>query len=109
MAKIERCFICNEYKLCDTHHIFNGYAFRKKSDEDGLVVMLCRECHEETHRNRALRVLLKKIGQWTYEHKKGSHEAFMERYKVNYLDGETDRELSEELKRWQKNVCLRRR
>jgi hypothetical protein len=42
-----KCFLCG-CQATDRHHIFGG-ANRPKSEKDGLVVMLCRKCHNELH------------------------------------------------------------
>lgn len=51
------CYLCGD-RATDTHHIFNG-AMRKKSEEYGAVIQVCRECHNEIHKNYALREQLK--------------------------------------------------
>lgn len=82
------CFLCGFplYGTKDTHHIFNG-AYRSKSDKDGLVCYLHRQCHEELHRKPKRMRMLKQIGQKVWmEHYGKTLEEFMERYGKNYDD-----------------------
>ena len=80
----DMCFLCG-CRSTDTHHIFNGNGLRKKSDEDGLVVYLCRNCHNRVHTDYAIRHALKQLGQGWYENNLGSREEFIKRYRKNYL------------------------
>ena len=43
-----QCWKCGKWGQMERHHIFEGVANRKKSEEYGLVVLLCGE---ECHRN----------------------------------------------------------
>lgn len=47
----DMCYLCHKpiYNNRDLHHIFNGSAYRKKSDEDGFVVYLHHTCHMWLH------------------------------------------------------------
>ena len=90
------CFRCGAYGYTEVHHIFGSYN-RKKSTEDGLVVNLCRECHnlppDGAHYNRNTMDWLHKVGQEAYEGKmiqeglspSEAREKFMKRYGKNYL------------------------
>lgn len=79
-----KCFICGCGGRLDTHHIFGG-PNRRLSDEDGLIVKLCRECHELVHGwDGSLRALLHEAGQREYE-KTHTREEFMARYGKNYI------------------------
>jgi hypothetical protein len=74
-----------------------GTANRKKSEEDGLWVYLCRPCHnlppDGAHFNRNTAQWLHKVGQEAYENKmiqegmtpSEAREKFMKRYGKNYL------------------------
>ena len=42
------CEICHKWTALEVHHVFNG-AFRKKSEQYGAVVEICRECHDDLH------------------------------------------------------------
>lgn len=98
--EVGRCFVCGRFGIVEKHHIFNGSGFRKKSDADGLIVTVCRVCHDEIHRNRSLRDEIKKCGQLVYQKKHGA-EGYLKRYRRNYLDGdETLEEVKERIKRY---------
>lgn len=43
------CYICGSWRDLETHHVMHGTANRKKADEDGLTVKLCRRCHSDLH------------------------------------------------------------
>lgn len=80
-----RCINCNRMAT-DVHHCLTGKD-RKKCDEDGLTVGLCRECHNQVHNDPAKDDLyneLKRIAQRVYE-REHSREEFMKRYYKNYL------------------------
>lgn len=70
------------------HHVF-GAANRRFSEKDGLMVRLCRYCHDMTHfdpdesykRQEDLHVK----GQQAYEAAGHTREEFMQRYGRNYL------------------------
>lgn len=42
------CEICHKWTALERHHIY-GNAFRKKSEQYGAVVEICRECHDDLH------------------------------------------------------------
>lgn len=82
------CYLCGRRCQTECHHIFNGKAFRKKSEEDGLKIFLCYSCHHNRVHGSDVdaRTLLKQAGQMTYMLKTGcGTEAFVERYGKNYL------------------------
>lgn len=81
------CFICGK-PYSDRHHIF-GRSNRKFSEEDGLVVYLCRHHHEMAHEGGEFMDELHKIGQMAYE-EKHTRDEFMNRYGRNYLGGEEE-------------------
>lgn len=62
----EECYFCGSHNWIEIHHIF-GAANRSKSTMYGLVVPLCRWCHNEppngVHHNKALRLHLQTIAQ----------------------------------------------
>lgn len=47
-----KCYVCNRwansYNRLEVHHAIQGTANHKKSDEYGLIVHLCWECHRGT-------------------------------------------------------------
>lgn len=83
----DKCYLCHTAFGSDTHHIFGG-ANRRKSDEDGLTVRLCRNCHDDVHFDKdtsaELMYRLHKDGQEAYE-RTHTRDEFMARYGRNYL------------------------
>lgn len=43
------CWMCGSFGHTELHHCFHGTSRRKKADEDGMVLHLCRECHRKVH------------------------------------------------------------
>lgn len=81
-----RCYLCGSVRDLETHHIFGG-ANRKKSDADGLVVTLCRRCHDAVHFS-ADNSLMKELRaesqrKWIQYYGK-SRKDFRKRYGKNY-------------------------
>lgn len=42
------CHLCHEWKRLEVHHVFGG-CYRKKSEKYGMVVAMCRDCHDKLH------------------------------------------------------------
>ena len=88
-----QCFICGKYGDTECHHIFFG-SNRKYSEQYGLTVYLCPECHRTSeiavHRNKEVRTTLQRIGQRTFEKKCGSREEFVKLFGKNYLEDENE-------------------
>lgn len=73
-----RCYICGSYRWLEWHHVY-GASNRKNSTKYGLVVPLCRWCHNEpptgVHYNTEIRQMLQAKAQkiamrrykWTIE------------------------------------------
>ena len=88
IQKEKRCFICKGTYFLECHHIFRGTANRKKSEEYGLKVWLCRRHHtgpEGVHNKPALDRELKVMGQRKFE-EKYSREKFIREFGRNYLE-----------------------
>lgn len=85
----EICFVCKRYIYgkIDPHHIFNGSANRKKSDEDKMIIYTHRICHEQIHNNEKLDLKIKAFAQnkWQEYYRK-SREDFIKRYGISYID-----------------------
>ena len=85
----ELCIFCYQQKQ-DVHHLVFGRANRKLSDEDGLTVPVCRECHDLLHKNDKISKI---IGQLAYERDRcaegygvdAARESFRMRYGKSYL------------------------
>ena len=77
--------------------IFGGTANRRLSEQDGLVVDLCHDCHNMppngVHFNKERMKYIHQYGQMTFEARKRhegatdeeAREMFMKRYGKNYL------------------------
>lgn len=84
----DMCYLCHKpiYNNRDLHHIFNGSAYRKKSDEDGFVVYLHHTCHMWLHEHPVSMRTFKQRGQRYFEANMGTREEFIKRYGKNYLE-----------------------
>ena len=51
-----RCYLCGSTEHLEIHHIMGG-ATRDKSTEYGLVVPLCRSCHDKLHFSKDSRAM----------------------------------------------------
>ena len=86
---LDYCFYC-QGNPTDTHHIF-GASNRKLSDEDGLVIRVCRNCHNKLHNgpgsadlSRKLRQLAQTKWEANYKCDGDPRTAFMLRYGRNW-------------------------
>lgn len=87
---MEKCFLCHRETHCDRHHIFNG-AMRKKSEEYGAVILVCRECHERIHKEIGLRNSLKAQWQQAIMNYQGwTLSKWMQEFHKNYAQGVYD-------------------
>ena len=69
------------------HHIFNGTANRKKSEEDGLKIYVHPQCHAEIHEKQGLDLDFKRRGQKVWcEHYDKPESEFIKRYGKNYRE-----------------------
>lgn len=82
-SNLRVCYICNKRKKDDLHEIFGG-SNRQKSMIWGLVIPVCRECHNEWDVNEKLR---KKIQQKAKEEfkKRNTKDKFIEEFGKNYI------------------------
>lgn len=81
------CFICGREGQTECHHIFFGRKNRKHSDDYGLTVRLCHECHQGNngvHRQRGLDIYLKQRGQAAFE-ETHTREEFRQIFGRSYL------------------------
>jgi len=82
----KQCFMCHSRQNLQVHHVMNG-SNRKHSTEDGLVVLLCWECHlgnQGVHYNAEVGDRLKAKAQEAYE-EAHTREEWFARYHKNYL------------------------
>lgn len=81
------CYLCGKYGANHTHHVCNGTANRKKSEEDGLKVRVHSRCHEYIHTHELTDLNLKAKAQRIWqEHYKKTKEDFIKRYGISYID-----------------------
>ena len=79
----EYCIECGR-PATDEHHCIFGKN-RKNSDDYGLTVMLCRECHSRLHdRDEELAMKYRKLGQLAFEYRY-SHEEYMAVFGRSYI------------------------
>lgn len=87
MNKVKQCVICHSTNV-HKHHIFEGTANRKKSEQDGFYVYLCPRHHnmsnDGVHFNKELNLMFKRQAQTEYE-LSHTREEFIKRYGKNYL------------------------
>lgn len=81
------CFYCGGMAT-DTHHVIGGaHSNRVFCEEDGLVIRVCRRCHEKIHSSADLSRRLRKNAQEKWEEMKMAEirAEWMKRYGRNYL------------------------
>lgn len=87
MQKGERCFLCGRMTGLERHHVMSGTANRKLSEQYGLWVWLCHDCHTGSHGAQYVKGTnqsLKRLGQIAFEARHG-HELWMETFRKNYI------------------------
>lgn len=94
MADYRTCFLCNRTETCynrlETHHIYQN-ANRNKSEQYGLTVLLCANCHRlkpwAAHKSGKTMKYLHQYGQQKAMQQFGwSVDEFREIFGANYLD-----------------------
>lgn len=80
----KECFLCGRKTCLEVHHCLSGTANRRLSDEDGLVVWLCCDCHRNLHDHGWHDRDLKELAQRAWERHYGTTEDFIYRYGKNY-------------------------
>lgn len=80
--KLDRCYVCGNKKE-DLHEVFEGKN-RQISMKYGLVIPVCRKCHNLIPKDKTLREKLHQIGQKAFE-KKYKTENFIQVFGKNYL------------------------
>ena len=76
--ELEKCYFCNNKKM-DLHEVFRGRN-RQKSMKWGLVVPLCRTCHNKITEDKDFSKVLEDIAKLKFI-KKYSKEKFTEEFK----------------------------
>ena len=84
-----KCIVCDSTFNLHKHHIFEGTANRKKSEQDGCWCYLCSRHHNGSdagvHYNKVFETDLKQKTQRLWEQKYGTREDFIKRYGRSYL------------------------
>ncbi len=90
----DRCFICARTGELDEHHLLSGTSNRGNSEDYGLKIYLCRNCHSELHDKGKIRIGkwiditeddLKVFAQRKWEEAYGSREDFIKRYGKSWI------------------------
>ena len=81
--KLDICYICKQSKKEDWHEVIEGKN-RQVSMKYGLVIPICRQCHEIVTNDKTLQEKLHKVGQKAFE-KEYTTENFMQLFGKNYL------------------------
>lgn len=83
------CLICDTPLNIHKHHIFEGTANRKKSEEQGCWCYLCERHHnmsnEAVHFNYPFDITLKKFCQRIWEREKGTREDFIKIFGKSWM------------------------
>ena len=79
---LERCYICKAKKN-DLHEIFGG-SNRQASMRYGLVIPVCRKCHEIVTNDKALQDKLHKVAQKEFK-KHYKTKNFVQIFGKNYI------------------------
>lgn len=79
---LDKCYICKQPKW-DLHEVFGGRN-RQTSMKYGLVIPVCRKCHEMIPKSKTLTQKLHEVGQKAYK-KYYKTENFIQVFGKNYL------------------------
>lgn len=82
VSTLDYCCVCGARRT-DLHEVFPG-PHRQASKDYGMVIPLCRTCHERIHKDRLMRHECQSWAQKKFEDIYG-HDKFMEIFKKNYL------------------------
>ena len=85
----KECYVCHTTHDLHKHHIFEGTANRRKSEQDGCWCYLCARHHNASkygvHFNKELELLLKARCQQRWQREYGKTEAdFIKRFGKSY-------------------------
>ena len=90
----DRCFICAKVTDLDEHHCLSGTSNRDNSEDYGLKIYLCRNCHSELHDKGKIRIGkwieiteddLKGFAQRKWEETYGTREEFIEKFGKSWI------------------------
>ena len=77
------CYICNKSRKDDLHEIFEG-SNRQTSMKWGLVIPICRKCHNEWKTNKEIKETVRKEAKEKF-YKLYSKEKFLEVFGKFYI------------------------
>ena len=77
------CYICNKARKDDLHEIFEG-SNRQTSMKWGLVIPICRKCHDEWKTNKEIKEAVRKEAKEKF-YKLYSKEKFLEVFGKFYI------------------------
>lgn len=80
-----KCFICGRGGDLDVHHAISGNSNRKHSEEYGLKIYLCRECHMKVHDKHEMEEQIKQFAQRRWEEEYGDRDAFRKVFGKSWL------------------------
>ena len=81
------CYLCGKTVNLERHHIFGGVANRKISEQLGLCVYLCHDCHtgkDGAQYNKFTNLRLKQDAQRAFE-KTHTRDEWMKWIGKNYI------------------------
>lgn len=89
------CALCGRWAELERHHMIGGTANRRLSEQYGLVIYLCAECHRTgkhaAHRDKGTQILLHRMAQRTWmEEQNATVEDFIHVFGKNFLEGDAD-------------------
>lgn len=80
---LDKCYVCKKAKKEDLHEIFGGRN-RQISMKYGLVIPVCRKCHDLIPKSKTLTKKLHEVGRKAFE-KEYKSENFIQIFGKSYL------------------------
>lgn len=81
-----KCAICGQKKKLDWHHIRCGNQTRERSENWGLMITLCRDCHTKLHSNAEIKEEWQEKAQERFMLLYG-YDVWMKEFKKDYFWG----------------------
>lgn len=90
----DRCFTCGKVVHLDEHHCLSGTSNRDNSEDYGLKIYLCRDCHSSLHDKGKIYITpficitendIKKFAQQKWEETYGTREEFIKIYGKSWI------------------------
>lgn len=90
MDKREGCWLCGKQGPMHIHHCWGNNPNRSHSDQDGLFIKLCPQCHEKAHKDKEVRLHIMQAAEmaWLKHYSKQGKDVpdFIKRYGKNVLE-----------------------